>query len=48
MSRGKGMADGHDGLVRDNIYAGYNHIHALSMPCWANNFVKAAEKYKNK
>ncbi|ACS78856.1 cobyrinate a,c-diamide synthase [Maridesulfovibrio salexigens] len=48
MSRGKGMADGHDGLIRDNIYAGYNHIHALSMPCWANNFVKAAEKFKNK
>ena len=46
MSRGKGMADSHDGLVRDNIYAGYNHIHALSMPCWANNFVKAAAKFK--
>ncbi|HAS89033.1 MAG TPA: cobyrinic acid a,c-diamide synthase [Desulfovibrio sp.] len=48
MSRGKGMADGHDGLIRDNIYAGYNHIHALSMPCWANNFVKAAAEYKQK
>ncbi|WP_415718629.1 cobyrinate a,c-diamide synthase [Maridesulfovibrio sp.] len=46
MSRGKGMADSHDGLVRGNIYAGYNHIHALSMPCWANNFVKAAAEFK--
>ncbi|WP_319780891.1 cobyrinate a,c-diamide synthase [Maridesulfovibrio sp.] len=48
MSRGKGMAEGHDGLIRDNIYAGYNHIHALSMPCWANNFVKAAAEFKDK
>lgn len=48
MSRGRGMADGHDGLIRNNIYAGYNHIHALSMPCWANNFVKAAAEYKQK
>ncbi|WP_319762038.1 cobyrinate a,c-diamide synthase [Maridesulfovibrio sp.] len=48
MSRGKGMAEGFDGLIRDNIYAGYNHIHALSMPCWANNFVKAAAAFKKK
>ncbi|WP_432735164.1 cobyrinate a,c-diamide synthase [Maridesulfovibrio sp. FT414] len=46
MDRGKGMADGHDGLVRGNIYAGYNHIHALGAPCWAGNFVKAAAEFK--
>lgn len=46
MDRGKGMADGHDGLVRNNVYAGYNHIHALGCPCWAGNFVKAAEVFK--
>lgn len=47
MGRGKGMAEGHDGLLMNNVYAGYNHIHALGVPCWAGNFVKAAVEYKN-
>lgn len=47
MDRGKGMANGRDGLVRDNVYAGYNHIHALGVPCWAGNFVRAAAAFKH-
>lgn len=47
MNRGKGMADGHDGLLMNNVYAGYNHIHALGVPCWAGNFVKAAAEFKS-
>ncbi|CCO22405.1 cobyrinate a,c-diamide synthase [Maridesulfovibrio hydrothermalis] len=46
MDRGRGMADGHDGLLSNNVYAGYNHIHALGVPCWAGNFVRAAERFK--
>ncbi len=46
LDRGKGMADGYDGMIKDNVYAGYNHIHALGAPCWAGNFVKAALKFK--
>jgi cobyrinic acid a,c-diamide synthase len=46
LSRGKGMADGFDGMIKNNVYAGYNHIHALGAPCWAGNFVKAALRFK--
>ncbi|OEU69483.1 MAG: cobyrinic acid a,c-diamide synthase [Desulfovibrio sp. S3730MH75] len=46
LSRGKGMADGFDGMIKDNVYAGYNHIHALGASCWAGNFVKAAGKFQ--
>ncbi len=46
LDRGKGLADGYDGMIKDNVYAGYNHIHALGAPCWAGNFVKAALKFK--
>ncbi|MBI9110818.1 cobyrinate a,c-diamide synthase [Maridesulfovibrio ferrireducens] len=46
LSRGKGMADGFDGMIKNNVYAGYNHIHALGAPCWAGNFVKAALLFK--
>ncbi|WP_243545170.1 cobyrinate a,c-diamide synthase [Pseudodesulfovibrio tunisiensis] len=41
MLRGKGMLDGHDGLIMRNTFAGYNHIHALAVPQWAENFVSA-------
>lgn len=48
LERGKGIADGFDGMIIKNIYAGYNHIHALGVPCWAGNFVKAALKFKSR
>lgn len=43
MVRGKGVLHGHDGLLSDNTFAGYNHIHALAAPGWAERFVRAAE-----
>lgn len=46
LNRGKGLANGYDGMIKNNVYAGYNHIHALGAPCWAGNFVKAALKFK--
>ncbi|WP_051294719.1 cobyrinate a,c-diamide synthase [Maridesulfovibrio bastinii] len=48
LKRGKGTFLGRDGIVKDNVYAGYNHIHALGNPQWAENFVTAAEKFKNR
>lgn len=45
MTRGKGMIKGRDGLLFKNTFAGYNHTHALAVPEWAPNFVKAAELY---
>lgn len=46
MTRGNGMLEGRDGLVSENTFAGYNHIHALAVPEWAPRFVAAARAYK--
>lgn len=48
LERGKGTASGFDGIVSGNVYAGYNHIHALGNPQWAENFVRAASLFKKK
>jgi cobyrinic acid a,c-diamide synthase len=44
MTRGEGMLKGRDGLLYQNTLAGYNHIHALAVPGWAERFVAAAMK----
>lgn len=46
MLRGKGLGQGMDGLTVKNSFAAYTHLHALSVPTWAENFVQAARKYK--
>jgi cobyrinic acid a,c-diamide synthase len=46
MLRGKGLGQGLDGLTIRNSFASYTHLHALSVPTWAENFVRAARKYK--
>jgi cobyrinic acid a,c-diamide synthase len=48
MKRGKGAGLGHDGLLYRNTLAGYNHIHALAVPGWADRFVQAAAAWKNR
>ncbi len=50
-TRGKGFADGRDGLCKKNVLAAYTHIHALGTPGWANAMVKNASIFhetKNK
>nr|WP_286181906.1 cobyrinate a,c-diamide synthase [Desulfovibrio sp. Huiquan2017] len=42
MLRGQGSALGRDGFLHKNTWAGYNHIHALAAPGWAERFVAAA------
>ena len=46
LTRGKGVAQGQDGLIYKNTFAGYNHIHALGAPEWAPSVVKAALKHR--
>ncbi|MBG0788877.1 MAG: cobyrinate a,c-diamide synthase [Desulfovibrionaceae bacterium] len=46
MHRGKGSAIGHDGFLKNNTLAGYNHIHALAVPGWADRFVAAASRFR--
>ena len=49
LHKGKGMAGGHptgaDGLCRWQTHAGYTHIYAPAVPCWAPNFVHMAKAY---
>lgn len=42
MRRGKGGGIGRDGFVHKRTVAGYNHVHALAVPDWAERFVLAA------
>lgn len=46
MERGSGVSSGKDGILHRNVFAGYNHIHALGTPHWAPNFVRAAARYQ--
>lgn len=46
LERGKGTHFGSDGIIQGSVYAGYNHIHALGNPQWAENFVLAAENFR--
>ncbi len=47
LTRGSGILDKMDGLVFKNTFASYNHIHALHIPAWGKNFVRAAKIFKD-
>jgi cobyrinic acid a,c-diamide synthase len=47
MHRGHGIDRRLDGLVVDNVFATYTHIHALGVPGWAGRFVAAARSYRH-
>ncbi len=44
--RGRGVADGCDGVCRKNVIAGYLHVNALASPGWAPAFVDAAARFR--
>ena len=46
MQRGVGFMGNRDGLVYRNVLALYTHIHALSTPQWAGNFVARVSEFK--
>jgi cobyrinic acid a,c-diamide synthase len=48
VKRGKGITGKEDGLLYKNVCASYNHLHAASVPQWAEGFVKMAKQYKEK
>lgn len=45
VKRGYGIDGQHDGICYKNIFASYNHIHALGCPEWAERMVKLATSY---
>ena len=44
LSRGKGIADGRDGLVENNTMAGYLHTHFYSVS--GNKFIESCRAYR--
>ncbi|MFO7876892.1 MAG: cobyrinate a,c-diamide synthase [Desulfovermiculus sp.] len=46
MLRGTGLGQSQDGLLFRNTFACYTHVHALSVPDWAENFVRAAATFR--
>lgn len=45
VKRGNGIDGQHDGICYKNVFASYNHIHALGFPQWAERMVKLATSY---
>ncbi|HWQ43840.1 MAG TPA: cobyrinate a,c-diamide synthase [Desulfosporosinus sp.] len=45
VKRGHGIDGQHDGICYKNVFAAYNHIHALGCPEWAERMVKLAVSY---
>jgi len=44
VERGKGILDSYDGIILKNTLANYIHIHVLSYPNFARNFILSAKK----
>ncbi|MBF0099578.1 MAG: cobyrinate a,c-diamide synthase [Desulfobacterales bacterium] len=47
MHRGVGIVNKRDGLVYQNVFASYTHVHALGTPCWATAIIQQAIKFKH-
>jgi cobyrinic acid a,c-diamide synthase len=48
LERGKGIDGAHDGLLYQNVLAGYTHIHILGAPEWASKLVNFINSYTQK
>lgn len=46
MKTGVGLSQNRDGLVAGNVFAAYSHIHAGSLPMWAEAVVTRAREHK--
>jgi cobyrinic acid a,c-diamide synthase len=45
--RGTGCFDSRDGVVVENVWAGYTHLHALGSPEWAAGMIGAARRHQS-
>jgi cobyrinic acid a,c-diamide synthase len=43
--RGSGCYAGRDGILRENVWASYTHLHAQATPEWARGILRAARNY---
>ena len=46
VKRGHGIDGENDGICYKNVFATYNHVHALGCPEWAERMVRLATRYK--
>ncbi len=46
LARGEGIGDGRDGVVVGNVLAAYTHLHAFSVPGWADSLVAQARAHR--
>lgn len=46
VERGQGITGQYDGIIYNNIFASYNHMHVFSCPAWADRFVQHALDYR--
>ena len=46
LERGTGCLESRDGVLIRNVWASYTHIHALSVPAWADGLMAAARRHK--
>ncbi len=44
LERGQGLGQGRDGIVKDNLWASYLHVHALGLRSWAPRFTELARR----
>jgi cobyrinic acid a,c-diamide synthase len=45
VQRGVGCFQGRDGVIAENVWASYTHLHVLGAPEWAAGFVIAARRF---
>jgi cobyrinic acid a,c-diamide synthase len=45
VTRGTGSYPGRDGIIMQNVWASYAHLHALATPQWAVGLLAAARRY---
>ena len=43
--RGAGCYNGRDGIIFENVWASYAHVHAVATPEWARGFLSAARRF---
>mgnify|MGYP001626152018 CR=1 FL=1 len=46
LEKGAGFDGKVDGILYKNLFATYTHIHIFSVKCWAINFLKKAQEFK--
>ncbi len=47
VERGVGAINFRDGLLKQNVFASYLHLHSLGCPGWSKKFVELCKMYKN-